>query len=127
VTYQFDPGRNHILVSVRITGPTKVAITRMALDTGATRTSLDQEIAAELGYGVDSSTETVRVATGSQFESVPVIGVERIEALGNHKENLPILSKSLPTGLPIDGLLGLDFFRNHRLTIDFREGLITLD
>ena len=127
MTYQFDPGRNHILVSVRITGPVKVAMARMALDTGATRTSLDQEIAAELGYRVDSSTETVRVATGSQYETVPVIGVERIEALGNQKENLPILCKSLPAGLPIDGLLGLDFFRNQRLTIDFREGLITLD
>jgi hypothetical protein len=28
--------------------------------------------------------------------------------------------------VPLDGLLGLDFLRNHRLTIDFRKSLVIL-
>ena len=99
----------------------------MVLDTGATRTSLDREMSAFLGFEITDNFQTVRVATGSRYETIPVAVAHRIEALGHFRENLPILCQTLPEGLPIDGLLGLDFFRNQRPTIDFREGLITLD
>jgi hypothetical protein len=33
---------------------------------------------------------------------------------------------TLPPSASIDGLLGLDFLRDRRLTIDFRTGQITL-
>ena len=127
MTTRFNPERGYILVLVTILGPIRETTVRMALDTGASRTSLDRQIATDLGFEITQSTETVQIATGSMYETVPVIRAERIEALGNQRENLPILCKSLPPGLTIDGLLGLDFFRGQRLTIDFREGLITLD
>lgn len=127
MTTPFNPDRSHVLVLAKISGPLMDTIARMALDTGATRTSVDRDILADLGYDIASTSETVLVATGSMYETVPIINAERIEALGGHRENLPILCKSLPPGLTIDGLLGLDFFRGQRLTLDFREGLITLD
>ena len=127
MTTRFNPDRGYILVLVTILGPVREATVRMALDTGASRTSLDRQIASELGFEVTRSTETARIATGSMYETVPVILAGRVEALGNHRVNLPILCKSLPPGLTIDGLLGLDFFRNQKLTIDFREGMIALE
>ena len=127
MTALFDPERNHVLISVKIVGPVSETIARMALDTGATRTLLDRGIATDLGFEITLASETVRIVTGSRYEIVPIINVERIEALGHYRENLPILCKSLPAGLTIDGLLDLDFFRGQRLIIDFREGLVTLD
>ncbi len=41
-------------------------------------------------------------------------------------DRLPIVCHTLPSSAVIDGLLGLDFLRGQSLTIDFRNGLLTL-
>ena len=127
MTTHFNPNRNHVRVLVKIAGPSNETIARMALDTGATRTSIDRQIAVFLGFEFTDDSETVRVATGSGYEVIPVVDAHYIKALGHYREDLPVLCQTLPSDLPIDGLLGLDFFRNQRLTIDFREGTISLD
>jgi predicted aspartyl protease len=100
---------------------------RLILDTGASRTLVNRDIIERLGYSLSASLPIARVATGSRIENMPVIAVNRISALGVEFGNLEVLCHNLPSGTSIDGLLGLNFFRNQRLTIDFREGLITLD
>ena len=57
---------------------------------------------------------------------IPRLRVDRLEALGQAKQNLPVLCHALPPTPPIDGLPGLDFLRGQCLTIDFRAGQITL-
>ncbi len=37
-----------------------------------------------------------------------------------------VLCHTLPPSATVDGLLGLDFFRGHQLTVDFQTGQITL-
>jgi hypothetical protein len=39
----------------------------------------------------------------------------------------PVLAYTLPPSLGVDGLLGLDFLRGLNLTLDFREGRMSLD
>ncbi len=39
---------------------------------------------------------------------------------------MTILSYTLPAAANIDGVLGLDFLREQTLTIDFKQGLLTL-
>jgi hypothetical protein len=46
--------------------------------------------------------------------------------LGQERQNFTVIAYTLPPTATIDGLLGLDFFRNHVLTIDFQNGEITL-
>jgi hypothetical protein len=48
----------------------------------------------------------------------------RIESLGQSRTNFPVLTHPLPPAAPVDGLLGLDFFRGTELVIDFRNGQI---
>ncbi len=43
-----------------------------------------------------------------------------------HAIGLRVLAHDLPTEAAVDGLLGLDFFRDLSLTIDFRAGQIDL-
>ena len=47
-------------------------------------------------------------------------------ALGLIRRNFRIISRSLPIGLGIDGLLGTNFFRNQELIIDFKKSEIRI-
>lgn len=127
MTTYFNPVENQIPLPVRLSGPRGEVMTRLILDTGASRTLVSRDIIERLGYSLSTGLPIARVATGSRIENMPIIAVSRISALGVELGNLEVLCHNLPSGTSIDGLLGLDFFRNQRLTIDFREGLITLD
>jgi len=47
-------------------------------------------------------------------------------ALGHERAGFPVLAHTLPPSAGVDGLLGLDFFHNLSLTIDFRGGQLTV-
>ncbi len=107
----------------RLLGPTGDSFARLLLDTGAQFTLINETVANEIGlehaggqivYGVAGSTR-IRWANVSQLDC---IGLTRREfRIGLH---------TLPPALGIDGLLGIDFLRGTRLTLDFRENLPTV-
>ena len=68
-----------------------------------------------------------RLSAQFDAELVPMYVLARVSALGVARCNIAILSHALPSGVPLDGLLGLHFLRCHRLMIDFRHGVITLE
>ena len=123
----FNPLGSFLPVNVRLFGPARDARARLALDTGATQSMVSREIATFVGYDLNTDGRTMKLITASGEETATVVTVHRMEALDHQRHNMPILCHNLPNGTPFDGLLGLDFFRGQRLTIDFREGLITLD
>ena len=127
MTLRFNPSGGTIVVSVLISGTETELAARLALDTGANVTMLNRELAASLGYDLESPERTVRIATASGIIRAPQLRIKKIETLGSARLNFPVICQSLPRGVSVDGLLGLDFFRGQRLTLDFREGLITLD
>jgi hypothetical protein len=69
---------------------------------------------------------TIEVTTGSGIERVLEITVIHFAALEQECTNFLVLAHDLPASAGIDGVLGLDFFREQNLNIDFRNGLITL-
>ncbi|MBI2433890.1 MAG: hypothetical protein HYV26_13570 [Candidatus Hydrogenedentes bacterium] len=81
---------------------------------------------ATMGYDPALSPERAQVTTGSGVEFVPRISILRIDALGQSKTNFPVLAHTLPPSSSIDGVLGLDYLRGQVLSIDFREGSISL-
>ena len=123
----FNPLGSFLPVTVRLFGPNNDARASLALDTGATQSMISREIATFVGYDLNTDGRTVQLITASGEETATVVTVLRVEALDHQRQDMPILCHNLPNGTPFDGLLGLDFFRSQRLTIDFREGLITLD
>ena len=127
MTTSFNPDRRSIPVRVWLFGPIGIARAILTLDTGATRTLIARDIAEKIGYRVDDDAEAVPTITVSGTEDMPLLSLERFDALGQQRHDFPVLCHNLPPGTPTDGLLGLDFFRSQRLTIDFREGLIILD
>jgi len=122
----FDPTEGLIVITTRLCGIDTDTIVRFALDTGATGSMLNWDVAVLLGYDPASTKERIQVTTGSGVEFAPRIAVKKVEALGKTLENFPILCHTLPPSATVDGLLGLDFLRGERLIVDLQAGIIAL-
>ena len=122
---RFD-GR-YVLVRVTVAGPLGQRTFRFALDTGATLTVVDPRALARVGYRDEAQGGLVNVATAGGMVAVRSVQVDSVACLGSSRQRFAILTHQLPDEAKVDGLLGLDFLRNHRLTIDFRAGTIELD
>ena len=64
--------------------------------------------------------------TASQQETAYEFELPNIRAVGLIRRNFKVISRSLPAGLGIDGLLGLNFFKNKELVIDFKSSEVRL-
>ena len=80
-----------------------------------------------IGYDPSATLERVQVTTGSGVEYVPRVEIARVKVLGHERTSFWVLSHTLPPSATIDGLLGLDFLRGQSLTIDFRQGQVSLN
>jgi predicted aspartyl protease len=121
----FEPLTGLIIVRAELEGPSGSAVLRLALDTGATATLVNVGMLVSIGYDPAIVAERFQVTTGSGVEFVPRITLKKITALGQEKTDFPVLCHTLPPSAGVDGLLGLDFIRGQRLTVDFRSGQIT--
>jgi predicted aspartyl protease len=122
----FDPAAGLIIVAARLWGPGGDAHLRLALDTGATRTVVRTNSLVSMGYDPVETTKRIRVTTGSGVEYVPLVPINRIDALCRQLRDFVAIAHTLPPSAGVDGVLGLDFLRRSRLTIDFRSGRVNL-
>ena len=127
MSFKFDPTRQLIVVKVRILGPGGDTTIHLALDTGASSTLIGWDALAVVGYQPADAIGQVQMTTGSATQLVPRIRLKQLDALGKRRRALEIIAHTLPTGASVDGLLGLDFIRKSRLTLDFRNYLVKLD
>jgi predicted aspartyl protease len=99
---------------------------RLALDTGATSTTVNAGLLNAIGYDPALVPDRIQLTTGSGVEYAPRLSVSKIDALSQERGNFLIVAHMLPPTASVDGLLGLDFFRGQELNVDFREGIIML-
>jgi hypothetical protein len=123
----FNPDAVLIRIGAMIAGPLGEAPALLALDTGATTSILSHALVKRLGYDETMPAEWRSFFSTSGEESVPLIRILRVRALNSFAEGLLVSVHDLPAEAALDGVLGLDFFRGRRLTIDFRAGQIELD
>ena len=126
MTFSFDPNAELVVVSAALFGPEAIVGLRLALDTGATKTVIKRLKLETAGYDLTRILEVASVMTGSRIESVPLLSIDSLGCLGEIRDKFSVLAHDLPAGSRIDGVLGLDFLRNHRLILDFRAGEIEL-
>ena len=127
MNFRFDPKLGLVIVKLELSGPFGDVILSVALDTGATGTLINQSRLIYVGYDPAAQSDRMQIVTGSGVEFVPRITVSKIAALGQERNDFPVLGHTLPPNAGVDGLLGLDFFRGRALNIDFRLGQINLD
>ena len=102
---------------------------RLAIDTAASQTVLDLNVLLILGYAPLELGETVPVETTNGVIYAQRVKVVKLEALGLLRPDFEVLTYDFfEKGLLSlqDGVLGLDFFQDTVLTLDFKEMYIKL-
>ena len=82
----FSPSHGLIVIPTRIFGQQSDSIVRLALDTGASHSMINWDIAVFLGYDPASSDRRIQVTTGSGVEYAPRILIRQMEALSGFAE-----------------------------------------
>ena len=122
----FDRKAPLVIVPVTIKKGDDVLRYEFAVDTGATTTLVRDDVMKAIGYSKANCICTSHTITASKAETVYEYSLDNIMALGLIRRNFKVISRALPIGLGIDGLLGLNFFKHKELTIDFRKSEIRI-
>lgn len=126
-TIEFNPQSSAIALDAVLCGseaPEKRI--KMIFDTGATYTMIPWEIAEALGYQSEVSKRRVILTTASGVERAPLITLSSVQVLGAKVENVEVAVHDLPPSSHVDGLLGLSFIRNFKVSLDFEQGVLEL-
>jgi predicted aspartyl protease len=126
VTFPFNRVRGLIQVRAELTGPSGTINLVLALDTGASATLIRTTRLVQAGYDPPAVGIPVKTTTAGGVVQSLRLPVLSLTALGQTRTNMPVLARDLPPTASVEGLLGLDFLRDHVLTLDFVNGEITL-
>ncbi|MCX7969452.1 MAG: retroviral-like aspartic protease family protein [Armatimonadetes bacterium] len=120
---RFEPTAPDIRVWVRLIGLRGAIWCEMVLDTGSSRTVVDESVLLRLGYNLaEASSATIAAPTG--MAEVSIVTVQQIDALGLTVHDFPVLAMPLIVPLRTEGLLGLDFLRRRNLFCNFAKGIL---
>ena len=122
---KFDPNVAIIIVSGKVKASV-ATIVRFVVDTGASMVVLPWKLTTAIGITIDPS-KTIQTTTATTVETVPEIIIPEMSVLGKTVKNVEAIVKDLPPETTVDGLLGLSFLRNFKLSIDFKKGELKLD
>ena len=116
-----------ILVDASIEGRYRF---RPALDTAATHTTIDSNILYLSGYELKESKGETELETSNGIIIVERYDIEQFECLGIVKPSFEVqvydfLAHSIISDY--DGVVGLNFLREHKFCIDILKGEITVD
>ena len=123
----FNPRASRIVVTAEVTGRQGRIRARLLLDTGASVSALSEKRLVELGYDAAKEGVHINLTTGSAVEPALQLFVKGLAALGLTRDDWPIVGCDLPEEAELDGVLGIDFFRGHILTLDFVNGILTFE
>lgn len=100
-----------------------------ALDTGATHSVIDLTRLLLAGYDMSDVVQTVSLESAKGEVRGYIFKIHSLHALGIHYQEVEVcaydfLANNILTA--IDGVLGLDFFKNEKICIDFEKSEITV-
>ena len=123
----FKPTERIIQVDLTVTGTKSGSFRTIvaALDTGAATTSIPLSVALDLGYDLDNAKE-IEIVTGSRIETVKVINVQELRAIGESISDIEVLCHDLPKGSAVDGLLGANFLSEFDVHISYPRGIVEI-
>ena len=123
----FDPEAESIWISASVRGPNALADALVfILDPGTEMSIVDSQVAARIGLDRSKSIGPVQFDGISRtYKAYRVIAGE-LQAFGRVMSDLEVACSPLQSKFHADGLLGLDFLRHLRVSLDFIEGRISL-
>lgn len=121
---KFDPQERYILIQIVVVDKYKQKQDFLAfLDTGAPTTEFSDEALKYLGF-LDRTNSNIELKHGLQTQKYGKIILPRLEICSHVIENLEVYVSHFDKSWGIKALIGLDFFRQFRVTIDYKIGQI---
>jgi clan AA aspartic protease (TIGR02281 family) len=119
IPLDIDKKANVIVLRVLLKGTQGARIIKMALDTGASLSTIPSEAALAIGCDPAKTKKRIEMITASGTESVPVIVIPKMRFLGFELRNLEAACMNLPPQSLLSGLLGLNALKNFDLLLAF--------
>jgi len=123
--FSIDENHNVILVDAKLNGFS----TRLLLDTGASNTVIDLTTLLSTGFHFKDSIDKIKIETAKGIVEAEVFVVKQLESLGITQQKYAVTAYDfIGNGIisEFDGVLGLDFFENNKICIDFVKSEITI-
>lgn len=103
---------------------------RLALDTASTHTTIDSNVLYFSGYELEKSKGEKNIETSNGIIVVGRFDIEELECLGIRRTNFEVqvydfLSRGITSDY--DGVIGLDFLKDHKFCIDLKKDEVTID
>ncbi len=124
--YPLERVGNLLVTKAAVSGSAGVKVVRLLIDTGSVHTILPVEVLESIGCSPAVSTERVRLITGSGYLIVPRVRVLWFQCFGRQENDMTIVAHTLPFGILVDGLLGMDFLRLLNARLLMTESIIEL-
>ena len=124
---KFTIQKRKIPVTVCLNGKNGLTYSKFIIDTGATQTIFDEDYLFSIGYSKKDVFKTeIFKGFGGKTIDVPLIRLKSISCLGLIRRNFKLgYSKFAPEAF-YKGILCVDFFLEHKLIIDFKNGIIEI-
>ena len=113
--------RNALMVDAVLEHDKNQAIGTFIIDTGATYTSISQEMAEQMGLDLENC-DKVYITTANGRIEVPKVVIDKLNVNGLEAHNVEATVIQVRHGSSFSGLLGLSFIRQFVLPIDPQAG-----
>ena len=123
--FQLDESYNVIIVNAFLDG-CKI---QLMVDTGASDTVIDLTTLLINDYEFNQNSRKVNIETAKGIANAHIFEISSLKSLGIEKENFEIASYDfLGNGIlsEYDGVLGIDFFQDNKICIDFVKSELTI-
>ena len=127
VRIPLDLSRGIILINAHVIGADGEVALELALDTGASMTTIRPRIVRRIGHDPADSERQRRVISFGGVETVAVVTLPRLEALGKGVNDLDIVCRDLPPQTRLDGVLGLNFLRYFDIRLNFPQSYLEIN
>lgn len=120
----FDPAERYIFIRVAVAdvdGKKKDFLS--ILDTGAPITEFSDEALLQLGY-LDEAKADIALQPGLQTKKYGRVTLPHVEICSHPIDNLEVYVSHFDKSWGIKALIGIDFFRRFRVTVDYDEGVL---
>ena len=122
----FDKGAHHIHFTAYVSNREgKRSKLRAVLDTGAPFTEFSDQFLHYAGFIVAPATD-IRIKHGLQTQKYGKLILPQVDICGHPLREMQVYLSHFEGHWGVDALIGLDFFRRFKVTIDYKDGhLIT--
>lgn len=124
---KFDPKKRYIFLTISVSDKKGVLQDFYALlDTGAPTTEFSDEALQYLGF-LDETKKNVELKQGLQTQKYAKVALPNIGICSHNIKNLEVYVSRFDKSWGIKALIGLDFFRRFKVTIDYDNGVIVTE